>query len=51
MAVLERTTVCISRAAACNAQADEVPWGAIGKSLGLTEQDARSCLTSYTFRR
>ncbi|AJT69363.1 hypothetical protein T261_7766 [Streptomyces lydicus] len=51
VAALERTTVRISRAAACNAQADEVPWDAIGKSLGLTEQDARSRLTSYTFQR
>ncbi|MFF4695042.1 hypothetical protein [Streptomyces chattanoogensis] len=51
MAALARTTVRISRAAACNAQADEVPWDAIGKSLGLTEQDARSRLTSYTFQR
>ncbi|MEU9115197.1 hypothetical protein AB0D04_26285 [Streptomyces sp. NPDC048483] len=51
VAALERTTGRISRAAAYHAQADEVPWDSIGKSLGLTEKDARSRLTSYAFRR
>ncbi|WP_028813325.1 hypothetical protein [Streptomyces flavidovirens] len=45
---LERMTSRIGRSAACYAEADEVPWEAIGTALGLTERDARSRLARYS---
>jgi hypothetical protein len=55
VAALERTAVRIGREAAYGAEADaeggEVSWEAIGRALGLTEEDARSRLFSYGRRR
>ncbi|MEU5434961.1 hypothetical protein AB0G73_16520 [Streptomyces sp. NPDC020719] len=48
VAALERTTRSVGRAAACMAEADEMPWEAIGTALGLSERDACARLRRYS---
>lgn len=50
VAELERTTKIAARNAACMAEADELSWETIGTGLGLSEKEARSRLSHYTFR-
>ncbi|MFG2895370.1 hypothetical protein [Streptomyces sp. NPDC048248] len=51
VAALERITGRVGRQAAFAAEAEELSWEEIGKALGLTEKDARSCLTHYSLRQ
>ena len=48
---IERTAERVGRAAAENVYADDMPWDAVGRALGLTEKDARSRLIHYRVRR
>ncbi|WP_329139293.1 hypothetical protein OG552_33020 [Streptomyces sp. NBC_01476] len=47
VAVLERATRRAGRAAARNAEADEVSWEAAGKALGMSPAEAGSLLTAH----
>ncbi|MFF4735329.1 hypothetical protein ACFY2W_05420 [Streptomyces sp. NPDC001262] len=51
VAALERTAADIGLMAADNVKADDLTWEEIGTGLGLTEKDARSRLSRYSFRR
>ncbi|MFF4407219.1 hypothetical protein [Streptomyces sp. NPDC001404] len=49
VAALERTAADIGRAAVYNVEADDLTWEEIGTGLGLTEKEARSRLSRYSF--
>jgi hypothetical protein len=48
VAAAGRASTRIGREAVFNVAADELPWEAIAKALGLTEKDARSRLLRYS---
>ena len=49
VAALERTAKRIGIDAACSMGTDDVPWKAVGASLGLTEKDARALVNRFRY--
>jgi hypothetical protein len=47
VAALERTAKAVGLTAACNVDADEVPWDAVAQQLGISEQEARARVFGY----